>query len=108
MSTIPFEQFQKLDMRVAKILSAERIQRAKKLLLLKVDVGGEVRVLVAGLAEHYSPEQLVGKEVVVIANLEPRVIMGFRAEGMLLAAVVEGKPVLIVPEQEVPPGSKVT
>lgn len=108
MSHVKFEEFQKLDLRVGRILSAERVQRARKLLLLKVDVGGEVRTLVAGLAEHYAPEQLVGKEIVVVANLEPKVIMGLRSEGMLLAAVVDGRPVLIVPESEVPPGSRIS
>jgi methionine--tRNA ligase beta chain len=107
-STIKFEEFQKLDLRIGKVVAAERVQRARKLLLLKVDLGGEVRTLVAGLAEHYSPEQLVGKEVVVVANLEPKVVMGLKSEGMLLAAVVGNKPVLIVPENEVPPGTKVS
>lgn len=88
-------------------MAAERVQRARKLLLLRVDIGSEVRTLVAGLAEHYSPEQLVGREVVVVSNLEPRVVMGLRSEGMLLAAVVDGRPVLIAPESEVPPGTKV-
>ncbi len=108
MSIVKFEEFQRLDLRIGKIVAAERVQRARKLLLLRVDLGGEVRTLVAGLAEHYSPEQLVGKEVVVVANLEPKVVMGLKSEGMLLAAVVEGKPVLIVPESEVPPGTKVS
>ncbi len=108
MSYVKFEEFQKLDLRVGRVISAERVQRARKLLLLKVDLGGEVRTLVAGLAEHYAPEQLVGKEIVVVANLEPKVIMGLRSEGMLLAAVADGKPVLIVPESEVPPGTKIS
>ena len=108
MSIVKFEEFQRLDLRIGKIVAAERVQRARKLLLLRVNLGGEVRTLVAGLAEHYSPEQLVGKEVVVVANLEPKVVMGLKSEGMLLAAVVEGKPVLIVPESEVPPGTKVS
>ncbi|MEM0226937.1 MAG: methionine--tRNA ligase subunit beta [Thermofilaceae archaeon] len=108
MSYVSFEEFQKLDLRVGKVVSAERVQRARKLLLLKVDIGGELRTLVAGLAEYYAPEQLVGKEIVVVANLEPKVIMGLKSEGMLLAAVVNGKPVLIVPESEVPPGTKIS
>lgn len=108
MSTVKFEEFQRLDLRIGKVVAAERVQRARKLLLLKVDLGGEVRTLVAGLAEHYTPEQLVGKEVVVVANLEPKVVLGLKSEGMLLAAVVDNKPVLIVPESEVPPGTKVS
>ncbi|MEM2186298.1 MAG: methionine--tRNA ligase subunit beta [Thermofilaceae archaeon] len=108
MSYVSFEEFQKLDLRVGKVVSAERVQRARKLLLLKVDIGGELRTLVAGLAEYYAPEQLVGKEIVVVANLEPKVIMGLKSEGMLLAAVVNSKPVLIVPESEVPPGTRIS
>ncbi|MCS7104907.1 MAG: methionine--tRNA ligase subunit beta [Thermofilaceae archaeon] len=108
MSVIKFEDFQKLDLKVGRVISAERVQRARKLLLLKVDLGGEIRTLVAGLAEHYTPEQLLNKQVIVVANLEPKVVMGLKSEGMLLAAVTADKPVLIVPEEEVPPGTKVS
>ena len=107
METVTFEEFRKLDIRVGRIVAVERIRRARRLLLLKVDLGEEERQLVAGLAGYYEPEQLVGKEVVVVANLKPKVIMGFKSQGMLLAAVVDGKPVLLIPEEEVPPGTKV-
>lgn len=108
METVPLEEFKKLDLRIGKVVGAERVQRTRKLLLLKVDIGNETRTLVAGLAEHYKPEELVGKCIVVVANLEPKFIAGFKSEGMLLAAVADDKPVLIVPEREVPPGTKVS
>lgn len=107
MREISFEEFKRLDLRVGKIITAERVKRARKLLLLKVDLGGEVRQLVAGLAGYYEPEELVGKEIVVATNLKPRVIMGLVSQGMLLAAVESGRPVLIVPEREVAPGTRV-
>jgi len=104
---VTFEEFKRLDLRVGKIVAAERVKRARKLLLLKVDLGGEIRQLVAGLAEYYEPSELVGKEVVVVANLKPKVIMGLVSRGMLLAAVENGRPILIIPEKEVAPGTKV-
>jgi methionine--tRNA ligase beta chain len=108
MSQITINDFQKLDIRVGKILSAEPIKRSEKLLLLKVDLGTEQRQIVAGIAQYYKPEELVGKEVVVLANLQPRTIMGFISQGMLLAAVEDDKPVLLVPDKEVKVGSKVS
>ncbi|RLE86526.1 MAG: methionine--tRNA ligase subunit beta [Thermoprotei archaeon] len=107
MGEVSFEEFKRLDLRVGRIVAAERVKRARKLLLLKVDLGGETRQLVAGLAEYYDPSELIGKEVVVVANLKPKVIMGLVSQGMLLAAVEDGKPVLIIPEREVPPGTRV-
>jgi len=108
MSQVTINDFQKLDIRVGKILSAEPIKRSEKLLLLKVDLGTEQRQIVAGIAQYYKPEELVGKEVVVLANLQPRTIMGFISQGMLLAAVEDDKPVLLVPDKEVKVGSKVS
>ncbi|MEM3894718.1 methionine--tRNA ligase subunit beta [Thermofilum sp.] len=108
MSQITINDFQKLDIRVGKILSVEPIKRSDKLLLLKVDLGTEQRQIVAGIAQYYKPEELVGKEVVVLANLQPRTIMGFISQGMLLAAVEDDKPVLLVPDKEVKVGSKVS
>lgn len=108
MATVKFEVFRQLDIRVGKVVSAERVKRSEKLLLLKVDIGGEIRQLVAGLAPHYSPEQLVGREIVVVANLEPKTLMGYVSQGMLLAAIEDDKPVLIVPEKEVKTGAKIT
>lgn len=104
---ISFEEFKRVRLVVGKITSAKRLERTKKLLILKVDIGSEERQLVAGIAEHYKPEELVGKNIVVVANLQPKVIRGRKSEGMLLAAVHNGVPVLLIPEKNVPPGTHV-
>ena len=102
---ITFDDFKKLDIRIGKILAAEKVQGTDKLLKLEIDFGIEKRELVAGIAEIYQPEQVIGKEIPVLMNLEPRTIRGIVSQGMILAADVEGKPVLMHPEKEVPPGS---
>lgn len=107
MGFISYEDFSKMDLRVGQVLSARKIEGTQKLLLLEVDLGSEKRQLVAGIAEQYSPEDLVGKQIVVIANLQPKKIRGYWSQGMLLAADVNGKPILLVPDRPVPPGSKV-
>ena len=107
MENINFEEFQKIDLRIGKIIEAEKIEGTDKLLKLKVDLGEEKRQLVAGIAKFYQPEDLIGKEIVVVANLEPKTLRGVESQGMLLAADVEGKPVLLKPDQEVPPGTKI-
>lgn len=104
---IKFEDFQKIDLRVGKIIEAERVKNSEKLLKLIVDLGSEKRQLVAGIGKFYSPESLIGKEVVVVFNLEPKKIMGIESQGMLLAADIGGKPIILVPEKEVPPGTKI-
>ena len=100
---IEYEDFAKLDLRLARVKSAERVPGAKKLLKLKVDLGplGE-RQIIAGLAEHYEPEHFVGKYIVVVANLRPRRLRGELSEGMLLAAGCDpgDTPVLLVAEDE--------
>jgi methionine--tRNA ligase beta chain len=103
---IKFNDFKKLDIRIGKILSAEKVENADKLLKLRVDVGEE-RQLIAGIAETYSPEDLVGKEIPVLVNLEPAKIKGVESNGMILAIEVDGKAILINPDKEVKPGSKV-
>lgn len=109
MDNISFEEFKKLDLRIGKILEAESIEGSDKLLKLEVDLGEEKRQLVAGIAKSYSPEDLIGKEIVVVANLEPRTIFGFESQGMLLASRTENNEVvLLIPEKELPPGSKVS
>jgi methionyl-tRNA synthetase len=108
---ISFKEFQKLDLRVGEILAAEVMPNADKLLRLTVDVGGEQRTMVAGIALSYQPEDLVGKQVVVVANLEPATIRGVRSEGMILAGCVEGddKSISIVaPDRPLPKGARVT
>jgi len=104
---VSIEDFEKLDIRVGKILSAERIPKSKKLLRLEVDLGKEKRTLVAGIAEHYPPEELVGKSIAVVANLEPAKLMGVTSEGMLLAAEDEKGVSIFTPDKPVKPGSKV-
>jgi len=108
-SFVSIDEFRKMDLRIAKVLSAERVPKTDKLLKLEIDIGDERRTIVAGIAEVYSPEELIGKEVVVIANLEPAKIKGIVSQGMLLAAIDrDGKPVILRPERDVDPGSKVT
>jgi methionine--tRNA ligase beta chain len=102
---IIFDDFKKLDIRIGKILSAEKIKGTDKLMKLEVDFGAEKRQIVAGIAEFFTPDHLIGKEIPVLMNLEPRSIRGIESQGMILAIDVEGKPVLLHPEKEVPPGS---
>lgn len=102
---IAFDDFRKLEIRIGRIISAEKVEGADKLLKLQIDCGTESRQLVAGIAETYQPDRIVGREVPVLMNLEPRKIRGVESQGMILAADVEGKPVLLHPDGEVPPGS---
>jgi len=104
---ISFEEFQKIDLRVGKIVEAEKVEGADKLLKLKVDLGTEKRQLVAGIAKFYQPKDLIGREIVVVVNLEPKTLIGIESQGMLLAANIEGKPVLLKPDEEFPPGTKI-
>jgi len=104
---ISFEEFQKIDLRVGKIVEAEKVEGADKLLKLKVDLGTEKRQLVAGIAKFYQPKDLIGREIVVVVNLEPKTLIGIESQGMLLAADFEGKPVLLKPDAKVPPGTKI-
>ena len=105
---ITIEDFGKIDLRVAKVLAAEKVEGSDKLLKLKVKVGAEERQIVAGIALHYQAEEMVGKEIVVVANLKPAKLRGLLSEGMLLAASNDqGKLALVRPEIEVGEGSKV-
>ena len=104
---VTVEDLSKLDLRIGKIVKAEKIKKSRKLVKLEVDIGDEVRQIVAGIAETYSPQELVGKEVVVVANMKPAKLMGVESRGMILAADVDGKAVLLTPEREVPVGSRV-
>lgn len=104
---ISIEDFKKIDIRIAKILSAEKVSGSKKLIKLIVDIGNEKRQVVAGIAENHSPEDLIGKSIVIVCNLKPARIMGLESQGMILAADVNGKAVLLVPEKDVSPGTKV-
>jgi methionine--tRNA ligase beta chain len=104
---INFDDFKKLDIRIGKIISAEKVEGTEKLLRLEIDLGTEQRQIVAGIAESYLPEQIVGKEIPLLVNLEPRKIRGIESQGMILAVDVESKPILLHPEREVSPGSLV-
>ena len=104
---ISFEDFQKIDLRVAKIIEAENVEGSEKLLKLKIDLGSEIRQIVAGIAKFYQLEDLIGKEIIVVANLEPKVLRGLESQGMLLAAETEGTISLLIPDQEVLPGAKI-
>ena len=104
---ITIEDFAKVELRVALVKVAERVKGADKLLRLEVDLGSETRQIVAGIAEAYSPEVLIGRKIVIIANLQPRKLRGLVSDGMLLAASLEGgKPVLAGFLEEVPPGAR--
>jgi len=107
MATINFNEFKKMDLRVAHILEAEKVEGTDKLLKLKVDLGTEQRQLVAGVAQEYAPEKLVGKKIAIIVNLEPAVIRGVESQGMVLAAEVDGKAVFAFYPDDVPAGSKI-
>ena len=104
---IGIEEFQRLDIRIGKVLSAEKIKGSKKLMRLEVDIGSEIRQIVAGIGEEYDADELEGKAVVVLANIKPAKLMGVESDGMILAADVDGKPVLLKPEKDVMPGAKV-
>ncbi len=102
---VSFEDFKKLDIRVAEIIEAEEVEVSEKLLKLTIALGDEDRQIVAGLAGHYPAEKLVGRKIIVLANLEPKNLMGLESRGMLLAADVDGRPVLLEPETDVPSGT---
>jgi methionyl-tRNA synthetase len=106
---IGIEEFQRVELRTAKILTAERVPKSNKLVKLEVDLGSEKRQIVAGIGAQYAPEVLVGRNVVVVANLKPAKLMGVESNGMVLAATVgdAGVPVLLDVPAEAPPGSKV-
>jgi methionyl-tRNA synthetase len=108
-STIQYDDFAKLDLRVATVLECKPHANADKLLVLQIDLGTEKRQICAGLRQHYQPEQLVGKQIIVVANLEPRTMRGEPSQGMLLAATdpVTTKVIVITPGGEVAAGSKV-
>jgi methionyl-tRNA synthetase len=92
----------------AKVVAAERVPNSKKLIKLQVDLGTEQRTVVAGIAEAYEPEALVGRTVVIVANLKPAKLMGIESNGMVLAASPDGgKPVLLTIDQDIAPGTRV-
>jgi methionyl-tRNA synthetase len=102
---ISIEDFARVQMRVGQILEAEKIEGSRKLIKLKVDIGTEVRQVVAGIAEAYEPASLVNRKVVVVVNLKPAKLMGVESNGMVVAASIDGKPVLATFSEDVPNGS---
>jgi len=106
--SIVYEDFAKLDLRNGKIIAAEKVEKADKLLKLTVDLGFETRTIVSGIAQHFSPEAIIGKQVTVVANLLPRKMRGIESNGMILMAEdLQGKLHFIHPEVEVAPGSAI-
>ncbi|MBX3396314.1 MAG: methionine--tRNA ligase subunit beta [Phycisphaerae bacterium] len=109
-NSITFDDFVKVDLRVARVLEARSHPDADKLLVLKVDVGDEHRQIVAGIKGYYQPDDLVGKSIVIVRNLKPRTMRGEVSQGMLLAASTDDRSqvILLSPMADIPPGSKVS
>ena len=105
--SITIEEFAKIRLRIGKVINAENVQGSKKLLKLSVDMGNERRQVVAGIAAHYRPEEIIGKSVVIVANLKPAKLMGIESQGMVLAASNGEVLSLISPDKDIPPGSAV-
>lgn len=113
--TLTFDEFQKIELKTGKILSAEAVEGSEKLIKLMVDIGEdpstssgrEIRQILAGIQKWYEPESLVGKTIIVVANLEPRKFMGLESQGMLLAADTPEKPVILTTEEPVEPGARI-
>ena len=104
---ITFDDFLKVDLRVVTVLEAEEVPDSQKLLKLKVSLGSTQKQIIAGIKKSYSPEDLVGKQIVIVANLEPRKLAGLESEGMILATHnEEDKIILVSPQEEVPAGSE--
>ena len=108
------DDFKKVQLRVATVMSAERVEGSDKLVKLQLDAGDvnetgerQARQVIAGVGKAYDPAELAGKQVVIIANLEPRMLMGLESNGMLLAANGEAGPVFLTPEKPVPPGATI-
>ncbi|MEA2237604.1 MAG: methionyl-tRNA synthetase [Thermoanaerobaculia bacterium] len=104
---INIEQFMAIDLRVAGVLAAERVPKSKKLMKMTVSTGDEERTIVAGIAAKYTPEELVGRKIIIVANLQPAKLMGVESNGMVLAASIDGEPSLLSVDAAVPAGTKV-
>jgi methionine--tRNA ligase beta chain len=105
MATI--DDLEKIEIKIGKIISAERIENTDKLIKLLVDFGSEKRQIVTAMAQFFEPEYFIGKEFPFITNLESRTFKGVESNGMIMAANIDGRPVLLRPEEEVSPGSEV-
>jgi tRNA-binding protein len=107
-SMISIEDFRKVELRVATIKSAEPHPNADKLMVLQIDLGGEQRQICAGIRGQYAPEELLGRQIVVVANLETAKLRGLDSQGMLLAASDDGRIVILTPEKSVAAGAKIS
>jgi methionyl-tRNA synthetase len=106
---IEFDDFEKIELKIGKIISSEKVENANKLLKFSVDFGGEVRTIVSGVAEHYSPEEMLGKQVIVVMNLKPRKIRGIESQGMILYAYAndEKEFCFVTPQKDISNGADV-
>lgn len=105
---ITIEDFSKIELRTGRVIEAARIEGSSKLIVMKVDIGPETRQIVAGIGKVYSPEELIGKTIIVVTNLQPAKLMGIESQGMLLAASDdEGRLSILTTEKEVKSGSRV-
>ena len=107
MDTITIDEFKKTEIRIGKVILCEKVENADKLLRLQVDFGNYKRQIITGIAEWFSSEDLEGKKLPFIVNLEPRKFRGEESQGMLMATGSGEKPVLLIPEEDVPEGSEV-
>ncbi len=105
---INYDTFKQVELKVAKIFEAERVEGSEKLIKLRISLGVEERQIVAGIGLKYNPEDLIGKNIIVVYNLEPRKLMGLESNGMLLAASNEGDgPILLTTMEDILPGSNI-
>jgi methionyl-tRNA synthetase len=105
---VTFDDFTKIDIRTATILEAEKVPKTTKLLKLRIDTGIDIRIIVSGIAEYYDPESIVGRQISIVANLEPRKIKGIESKGMILMAEDKsGKLVMVAPSDKVSNGSTI-
>lgn len=105
---ITIDEFRNVELKIATIKSAEPHPNADKLMVLQIDLGNEQRQILAGIRNHYTPEELIGRQIVVVANLEPAKLRGLESQGMLLAASDEGRIIILTPDKPVTAGSKVS
>jgi len=104
---ISFEQFKEVELKVGEVMEAEPIEGSEKLLKLKVSLGSQERQIIAGIAKKYTREELIGRQIILVVNLEPKEMMGEESQGMLLAADTPEGPVFLTTERPAPPGTSV-
>lgn len=104
---ISIDDFKKVELKTAKVLAAEPVLGSDKLLRLSIDVGGETRQIISGIGRQYSPELLLGRSIVIVANLEPRIIMGLESQGMIVAASDGDLISILMPDKDIASGSSI-